>query len=234
MRRLFKRAHETGLNSLREAIHMSRATEDLDSLPERFASVISQFESLNIDPTFRNDVYQILNGAVDVALSMVDLTFPVEQANSAISRQLSILGRALHYLQSRPSSQGFSILLPEKGQLIGHYTTREEAEEHLLRMQRLGVSRDCVVVPTKVLSLHAIQPKPQTQTQAHAPSFTSDFPDQLMSLPEGKPPNEDTSLNLAPEQDLRLKPDPALDDLTKRLQAVEAGAAQLPREEPKQ
>jgi hypothetical protein len=203
MNRFFQKKRETTFRSLRSALHMSSASEKLDNLPDRFAKVIEQFDSLNVDPNFREAIFQILNGSVDVALSMVDETFPVEQANNAISNQLSILGRALSYLQSRPSSQGFSILLPERGQLVGHFTTREEAEDHLTRYQNLGISRNCLVVPTKILSLHAIQPTPRVSpTSIPSPLEGPELP--VAPLPVGIVP--DNSLNLSPEKDLSLRP----------------------------
>ena len=236
---LFRRKAVQGVNNLRSAIHMSRASEDLDSLPDRFATVIDRFEALDIDPNFRADIFHVLNGACDVALSMVDKTFPVEQANNAISKQLAILSRTILYLQSRPASSGFSILLPERGQLVGHYSTREEAEEQLKRYQSLGISRDCQVVPTKVLSLHAVQPVPLPVQPPVFHEVELPNPNEIIP-PDSLPPGyqDDTSLNLTPEHDLRIPPTPGVApgelgsprELLSRLDALDSAASNLPRD----
>lgn len=176
---------------LREALHLSRASEDLDTLPDRFASVIARYEASDLDPRFRSDVYAVLKGAVDIAEAMVDLTFPVERASEVIGEQLGVLSRVLLYLQSRPTSQGFAILLPESQQLVGQFSTREEAEQHLRSYRGLGLSANCLVVPIAITSMHAVQPRARRLPAPVRPALETQAP--LSSpLPNGiRPPATD-------------------------------------------
>lgn len=158
MKRIF-RSPTSAMHNLRSVIAASRASEHLSDLPDRLAQVIERFEALDVDPRFRDDVYQVLNGSIDIALSMVDLTFPIEHVGSVIAEQLQILSRVMVHLQTSPTSKGYAILLPDRGQLVGHFSTESEAQEQLTRYRALGISPNCLIVPTMVRSLHAVQPK---------------------------------------------------------------------------
>lgn len=241
---IFRKRSEGGINSLREALHLSSASESLDDLPERFARIISQYENLNVHPQFRQDVFNVLNGGADIALAMVDETFPVEQASAVISAQLAILSRVLLHLQSRPALNGWSIMHPGPApQLFGHFSTRVEAEQQLSRYCSVGVSQNCVVVPTKVLSLHAIQPAMQRLEVPKSLEPKSPEP-ELAPIPTGIIPNTravnpGVELLHAPEEDLSLRTtnDPPLpplevppvniDDLRSRLDKIDEDSHNL-------
>jgi hypothetical protein len=163
LRNAFKRREP--MKTIRDVIGMSRNSEILETVPDRLANVIAKYNDLEIDPHFRHDVYNVLNGAVDIAEALVDPTFPVEHAGEQISRMLEVLSRANRYLQTRPSKMGFSVLIPDADppQLSGHFTTRQEAESYMDTICALGGSKNCMVVPVKILSQHAVQPKPITR-----------------------------------------------------------------------
>lgn len=156
---LFQRTRQDRVSRLREVLTASRASEDLSDLPDRFATIIERYDRLDVEPKFRQDVHAILQGAIQVAEAMVDATFPVEHAGTMVATQMEVIARVLRYLQSRPATTGFALLLPETGVLVGQFNTREEAEENRTRMVGLGISASSIVVPTKVLSQHAIQPR---------------------------------------------------------------------------
>lgn len=191
MNRITRRT-DRGFHSLRDAIASSRNCEDLSKLPERFARVIERFDALDVDPTFRQDVYHVLNGAVDLAQSMVDQTYPVEYVGQALAQQMQVFARIMLHLQSTPTTQGYAILLPERRQLVGHFTTQSEAQTTLQRYRALGISPNCVVVPTAVRSLHAIQPREREQTVAPRPDLAPAQP--LLGHPYIEDPGVDDDL----------------------------------------
>lgn len=168
--------HTRSINSFRDALARSKRSETLDSMPERFGAVIERFNSDNIDPRFRDDIFEVLDGAVSIAQSMVDSTFSVEEATLAISKQMDVLARALRFIQSTPVTRGYAILLPESNRLIGNFATETEALQQLSDYRALGISSTCQVVPTQVRSLHAIQPRD--------PYLSHTQPEMELSLPE--------------------------------------------------
>lgn len=201
--------------SLASALRYSRAAEHLNSMPERFATVIQQYDAIDVEPAFRNDIYNVLSGAVEIAEAMVDPTFSAELAGEKIAIQMEIMARALRYLSSRPSAAGFAIMLPATGKIVGQYQTREEAENHLANLVNFGASSKCIVVPTKVLSQHAIQPRvqPRPTYQPPAQSSPMDFPLPGGILPE--PHLEDTMHGAAPPP--VKEPGPSLVDQASQL-----------------
>lgn len=159
MKQFFQRPKDYSKN-LREMINLGQSTETLQTLPDRFASIIERYEAIDTaEPAFRKDVYSILSGACDVAEAMVDTTFPVEEAGTSVAEMMQVLARVLLYIQSRPTAEGYSLLLPEKKELSGQYNTQAEAENARLRLVSLGISHNCLVVPIRMISKHAIQPR---------------------------------------------------------------------------
>lgn len=147
------------MDSIRRVIAGSRQSEALDTLPDRLSNIIERYNDLHVDPHFRHDVFNILNVACDIAESLVDETFPVETASDAVGRMLEINSRVLRYLQARPSRMGHSILIPESGHIVGHFATSAEATDYLNSMIAMGMSRHAMVIPVKLISQHALQPK---------------------------------------------------------------------------
>lgn len=207
--RIFSRSiADEGVSKLRDMLHQAHANEILDDLPDRFTNVIDLYNQGNIDPRFRNDIHQILSGSVNVALAMVTPTFPVELAITTISEQLAILSRILCYLQTRSSSTGFSIFLPEDGQLVGAYTTEAEANQHLQIMRNLGLAHHAEVVPVSVVSSVAIRPRvPRLEALVNEGSQLGlkaevnepHLDDDVITIPSGIKPDHEILLNSPPD-----------------------------------
>lgn len=211
--RIFNRSlADEGVSKLRDMLHQVRGNEILDDLPERFTNVIDLYNQGNVDSRFRHDIHQILSGSVNVALSMVTPTFPVEFAITTISEQLAILSRILSYLQTRSSATGFSIFLPEDGQLIGAYTTEAEANQHLQIMRNLGLVHQAEVVPVSVVSSVAVRPRVSRleaiidegsklgmNTQARTEVNEPHIDDDVITIPSNIRPDPEVLLNAPPD-----------------------------------
>lgn len=175
------------MNTLRDAIHMSRSSEVLASIPDRLADVIARYDALPLDPTFRHDVYLILAGSLDVAEAVVDQTFSVETATEQIGRQMEVLARLITYMSKRPSRTGYTILIPASHKLIGQFGTEAEAESQLENLQTLGTAHDAIVVPCKILSQHVVQPRAPLTTTAPPPEV------EALEDPPFSPPAPDVT-----------------------------------------
>lgn len=147
-----------GVGILRDIIAMSKTGEVLHHIPERLASIIERYDNIAIDPNFRQDIYNVLSSSIDLAETLVDPTFPAEQASQQISQQMQILSRFLLHLNQRPNRVGYSILIPKTQTLIGQYGTVEEAESQLANLSALGAIQHSMVVPVKITSQHVVQP----------------------------------------------------------------------------
>lgn len=144
--------------TLREAIGMSKASEELLMMPERFASIISLFDSESMHPAFRRDVFKLLFNSTDIAHSVLDHTFPADLASQKIAAQMALLSNLLNFLQSRPATAGFTILLPSSG-MVGFFTTEGEAQRQLETYVAMGLASSARVVPAALTSNHVVQPK---------------------------------------------------------------------------
>lgn len=167
--------------TLREAIGMSKASEELLHLPDRFAQIISLFDSeTTLHPAFRRDVFKLLFGATDIAYSVLDSTFPADVASVKISDQLALLSSLLRFLQARPSTAGYTILL-SSGQMIGFFSTEGEAHRQLETYVGFGMALSARVVPAALTSNHISQPKLPAPT-----SVASEDLEDIIPLPENQ------------------------------------------------
>lgn len=161
------------LGGLRELLSMARSSETLQAIPESLANVIARYDNLDIQPEFRQDIYNILTNSILLAESLVDDTISVEDANAAAADQLAIIARLIMYLQTRPTKTGFSILIPSSKSLVGQFNTREEAEHQIEILRSMGSNADCRVVPIKISSLVAVQPRNQGPVLGPPPALTT-------------------------------------------------------------
>lgn len=145
------------MSSLREALSMAKANESLASLPDRLAELFVLYSREQVHPTFRHDIHGVLDGAIGIALAMVDSSFPVTQATLAISRQQATLARLLAFVQEdRAREHGFSVQTDD-GRLLGYFSSEAAAIEQAHVYAALGVA--CRVVPSLLSSLSVVQPR---------------------------------------------------------------------------
>lgn len=191
-----------GKQFLRDIIASSKTGEVLHYVPERLAAIIDKYDTIDIDPHFRNDIYNILQGSIELSEAMVDPTFPVEDASEQIAKQMEILARILRYLNQRPSRVGYSILIPHNQMLIGQFGTQEAAEHHLEDLRNLGtaISSNAIVVPVKIMSQHAVQPRPANLPTPRAnPSLSGPIPPGI--IPSQPAPQRAVELEPIKEQE---------------------------------
>lgn len=144
--------------TLREAIGMSKASEELLQMPDRFASIISLFDTESLHPAFRRDVFKLLFNSTDIAYSVLDSTFPADIASQKIANQMALLSNLLNFLQTRPATAGFTILLPT-GVMVGFFSTEGEANRQLETYVTMGLASSARVVPAALTSNHVTQPR---------------------------------------------------------------------------
>lgn len=161
--------------TLREAIGMSKASEELLQMPDRFASIISLFDTESLHPAFRRDVFKLLFNSTDIAYSVLDSTFPADIASQKISAQLALLSNLLNFLQTRPTTAGFTILLPG-GAMIGFFTTEGEAVRQLETYVTMGLASSARVVPAALTSNHVSQPRLAPPTPAPVENLEEAIP----------------------------------------------------------
>lgn len=167
--------------TLREAIGMSKASEELLQMPDRFAAIISLFDSENLNPAFRRDVFKLLFHSTDIAYSVLDSTFPADIASQKIATQMALLSNLLSFLQTRPATGGFTILLPS-GNMVGFFSTEGEAHRQLETYVTMGLASSARVVPAALTSNHVAQPR-------IAPPIASppENLEEIIPLPEPSP-----------------------------------------------
>lgn len=208
-----------GVDTLRSIIALSKTGEVLHEIPERLANVISRFDSVPLSPDFRHDIYSILATSLDLAEALIDATYPIEHASSQIAAQMQTLSRVLQHLNHRPSRQGYSILVPSTQVLIGQFSTAQEADVYMQNLRALGAMGEAMVVPVKMTSLHAIQPRMVMPAPQPAP-------DPMMTdpLPKGIVPNQPNlqdSVGLSPTES-------SFDELARIQEAKQPVAVKIP------
>ncbi len=186
---------EQPISRLREAMLMSRVSENLLDVPDKFANLFELFASPHIHPRFREDIHRVLSGAVDLGLAMANPSYPATLASEAIANQMTILARLLGSLSERPTSDGFAVMLPSSRQLVGAFTTREEANRHSKLLCELG-GKTCEVVPVQITSTIAVQPKALASPEVVA--APKEFPSVLAPAhatnPDAEPDESDEPL----------------------------------------
>jgi hypothetical protein len=156
---MFQGSTSKRISKLRTALAGSRSAESLRDLPERLALIIERYDSLTVNPDYRADVFTVLDAAASLAESLMEDTYPAEYAMSRITQTMAVLPRVINHLMTRPQTSGFSILNPSNGTVFPQvHTTEQEANASLDALQGMGAAKNCIVVPVKVSSMHAIQP----------------------------------------------------------------------------
>lgn len=169
--------------------------EQLQHLPDAFASILYQFDHSHCHPELLRDIHILLSTSVSLAEALVNDTIPTSTAMQASTSILGILQRIIVFLEtSRPGRDAFAVLLPETGTFLPSvFASREEAESQVLALRQFS-RNSFVVVPVKVTSQHALQPK------AAPPAQYSDLDPDIV-IPTLPPPVElSTTTAIAEEQ----------------------------------
>lgn len=195
--------------SLRTTVlNLSEASDGLRRMPERLAEVLRAFDNRQLDPNFRRNIYEVLNGSVEIAQALASPTFPIDPVITRISQQLYILSTILNYLNTTPENTGYALFSPSKGKLTGHYTTELEAKQVLAGYRAMGMSSDCEVVPTRIKALYQSQPyaSPLLERVQFGPSGEAD----VQVVPTKAEPLPPTTL-----QDTMARVDKAEDEIAR-------------------
>lgn len=157
---MFTKRPKQAISRLRTAIALSRSSESLRDLPDRLANIITYYETASVNPEYRADVFAILNFAVVAAESMMDETYDAQDALTQVAAVMQVLPRVIIHLNDRPTSKGHSILNPTNNTIYPQvHSTEGEALQNLESLQAMGAAKHCLVVPVKVISQHAVQPR---------------------------------------------------------------------------
>lgn len=153
-----------GILKLKEVV---RNNERLQHLPEQFADLLHRFDNSHCHPALLNDIHLLLSNSVALAESLVDDTIPTINAVQASTTMLGVLQRVLIHLETaRPGRDAFAILLPTTGSFLPSvFTSREEAESQIECLRQFMAGTAFVVVPVKVTSQFALQPKAPAKTE---------------------------------------------------------------------
>lgn len=156
-------------SALRALLNATARSENILSIPDRLAAVIQAYDQIDVDPQYREDIFNVLQSSILLAETLVDNSFSSETACEQIADQIEILSRALRYIQRRPVNRGFSILLPRSRTLVGQFSTEAEANSHIKILQALGAAVDAKVVPVTIRCEEAIQPDAYIPEVPHQP-----------------------------------------------------------------
>jgi len=156
---MFK-SQRSQMSKLRTVLSLSRNAEALRDLPERLTEIIDRYDTANMNPEYRTDIFTILDSAVAMAEALLDETYDASVAIQQVTAVMSTLPRVINHLSTRPTTMGFSILNPANATVYPQvYSTEGEAHKNLESLQHMGAARHCLVIPVKVHSQYAIQPK---------------------------------------------------------------------------
>lgn len=189
---------------LREAIAVSSAKDHLYNLPEYLAKLIEDFESRDVHPQYREDVYKTLSATVNVCRTVINPTFPAKTAIEEIGLLMTMLPRMLHHLANRPTTTGFAIMIPHTREIFPSvYSTEAEAQAQLRQLQGFSPNIRGAVIPVRLTSevvTAPVAPKRTIEWPPAAPVLEHDDP-----IPEG----------IKPQRQLGFS------DLLSRVQAIE-------------
>ena len=147
------------LSKLRIAISSASQSSAIRDLPDAFAELINAFDNINVHPAYREDIYKILQTAVNLGNSIIDQTYPARAAIAEVTSLMGLLPRLIHHLTERPTTQGFAIMVPYSKQIYPQvFTTEAEANAQLASLQGLGAVKAATVVPVQITSDHVVRP----------------------------------------------------------------------------
>ncbi len=150
----------SGFTSLRDVIASTRYSEQLANIPDRLSLIFQRYDDPNLRAAFRQDIFQLLSSACSVAEALADDTYPHDLANYESGQILQVISRLNDHLSKRPGLDGFAILFPSTGTIMGQFfKNQNEALQHLESLKSMGVSHQCVVIPAKLTSHNVIQPR---------------------------------------------------------------------------
>lgn len=141
---------------LQEMIHLSKTAENLDDLPDRLEKVIESFNSNQIHPQFRTDLYEVLNSATSMAEALANSSYDARAAVKIAVQTISVIGRVIVHLEcERPAFQGWGILFTTDRRMYpSSFNTEEEAYKVL---DHLG-GNAAEVIPIRITSDFAVRP----------------------------------------------------------------------------
>jgi hypothetical protein len=179
----FLRPSQRKISKLRQAIAVSNAKANLYDMPERIAALIEDFESRDVHPAYREDVYRMLNSVIEVCRIVINPSYAARPAIEQIGELMQMLPRMLLHLTDRPTTAGWAIELDHK-LLPQVYSTQEEANTHVGHWRRAGTGARVVVVPVQITSQHVSSPGPMGKPAPDIPVLcTGDIPEGIKPAP---------------------------------------------------
>lgn len=154
-------------NSILRLKDVVQNNERLRHLPEQFAEVLQRFDNSHCHPALLQDIHSLLSNSVALAEALVDDTIPTINAMQASTCLLGILQRILiHVETARPGRDAYAVLLPATGTFLPSvFASREEAESQVGALRQFMPQTAFAVVPVKVTSQYALQPKSPIKTE---------------------------------------------------------------------
>lgn len=161
----------------------------LSDLPDRITHVLELYDSPEINPAYKADIFNIINGSLILAEHLADAAYPASVGVRWCTYLTETLCRIISHLENRPAVARLGILwLPERILDATTYPTVVEANAELERLRRLGVTRECLIVPVTITSGHVAQPPPAPSLDLDPPLPEAPADADLPPIPEGVKP----------------------------------------------
>lgn len=143
------------MTSLREMLSRLKPGEELSSdTLARIETIIEAYNAPQLDPHFRSDILSAVGSVLDIAGTMSQRTYRIDELFTEIAKVQNYLSVLLQYgLVARPKVSGFALFNSLTGGFIpGFYTTQEEALKQKAHYQALGITFPISVLPAECVA----------------------------------------------------------------------------------
>lgn len=149
------------MSSLRDLLSRIRPGDDFDDVATRIKRIIENYNRPGIHKQFRQDVIQMIGSVLDLAESMSEKNYRIDEVFNDIAEIQQYMSLMLrHGLLARPRAVGFALLNTASGAIVpGFYASQQEADKQLNFLNTLNLTIPLIVVPAECVTSNILQPE---------------------------------------------------------------------------